>query len=257
MSEAPARGEGIGLDASRTGRRRCSTTASAATRTRWPRPQQASAHPEELGATRPGRWPSSSRPPPAAGGPSSARDALERLAESTQRQRHRLGARHRGALARAAERGRGRRAPLPRGDRAARPHPRPRGARPRPPALRRMAAPRATGAWTRASSCAPPTSMFTAMGAEAFAERAARELLATGETARKRTVETQRPAHRPGGADRPARPRRPLQPRDRRPAVHQPAHRRVPPAQGLRQARHQLAHASSRPRSSRGSRLAS
>ena len=32
--------------------------------------------------------------------------------------------------------------------------------------------------------------MFTAMGAEAFAERAARELLATGETARKRTVET-------------------------------------------------------------------
>ena len=32
--------------------------------------------------------------------------------------------------------------------------------------------------------------MFVAMGAEAFAERAARELLATGETARKRTVET-------------------------------------------------------------------
>ena len=32
--------------------------------------------------------------------------------------------------------------------------------------------------------------MFTAMGVEAFADRAARELLATGETARKRTVET-------------------------------------------------------------------
>jgi DNA-binding CsgD family transcriptional regulator len=32
--------------------------------------------------------------------------------------------------------------------------------------------------------------MFTAMGVEAFAERAARELLATGETARKRTVDT-------------------------------------------------------------------
>jgi DNA-binding CsgD family transcriptional regulator len=32
--------------------------------------------------------------------------------------------------------------------------------------------------------------MFSAMGAEAFAERARRELLATGETARKRTVET-------------------------------------------------------------------
>jgi DNA-binding CsgD family transcriptional regulator len=32
--------------------------------------------------------------------------------------------------------------------------------------------------------------MFSAMGMEAFAERAGRELLATGETARKRTVET-------------------------------------------------------------------
>jgi ATP/maltotriose-dependent transcriptional regulator MalT len=34
--------------------------------------------------------------------------------------------------------------------------------------------------------------MFTAMGIEAFADRAARELLATGETARKRTAETER-----------------------------------------------------------------
>ena len=32
--------------------------------------------------------------------------------------------------------------------------------------------------------------MFIAMGAEGFAERARRELLATGETARKRSVET-------------------------------------------------------------------
>ena len=32
--------------------------------------------------------------------------------------------------------------------------------------------------------------MFTSMGAEAFAARAGRELLATGETARKRTIET-------------------------------------------------------------------
>ena len=34
--------------------------------------------------------------------------------------------------------------------------------------------------------------MFAAMGAEAFARRAERELLATGETARQRTVETSR-----------------------------------------------------------------
>jgi DNA-binding NarL/FixJ family response regulator len=32
--------------------------------------------------------------------------------------------------------------------------------------------------------------MFTAMGAQAFAERTRRELLATGETVRKRTVDT-------------------------------------------------------------------
>jgi DNA-binding CsgD family transcriptional regulator len=32
--------------------------------------------------------------------------------------------------------------------------------------------------------------MFTAMGMEAFADHAARELRATGETARRRTVET-------------------------------------------------------------------
>ena len=43
---------------------------------------------------------------------------------------------------------------------------------------------------TRASSCARPTSMFRAIGMEAFAERARRELLATGEKVRKRTVET-------------------------------------------------------------------
>ena len=36
----------------------------------------------------------------------------------------------------------------------------------------------------------PAHDMFTAMGAEAFAERSSRELLATGETARKRTADT-------------------------------------------------------------------
>ena len=92
--------------------------------------------------------------------------------------------------------------------------------------------------------------MLDAMGIEAFAERARRELLATGETVRKRTVETARRAHRPGGPDRAARPRRALEPGDRHPAVHQPAHGRVPPAQGLHQARHQLAQPA-RPRPAR------
>ena len=67
--------------------------------------------------------------------------------------------------------------------------------------------------------------MFSTMGAEAFAERAARELLATGEKARKRTADTRDRAHRPGEADRRARARRPLEPRDRRAAVHRYADR--------------------------------
>ena len=54
--------------------------------------------------------------------------------------------------------------------------------------------------------------MFGEFGAEAFAERARRELRATGETARSRTDDDARRAHPAGGADRPARPRRPLQP---------------------------------------------
>ena len=58
------------------------------------------------------------------------------------RHRHRLGAGDRGAFAGAAERRRGGRPPLPRGDRAAWAHPHPRGADPRASPLRRMAAPR-------------------------------------------------------------------------------------------------------------------
>ena len=59
-------------------------------------------------------------------------------------ERQRLGARGRGPLARAAQRRRRRRSPLPGGDRAAAAHPRARAARADPPALRRVAAARAT-----------------------------------------------------------------------------------------------------------------
>ena len=83
--------------------------------------------------------------------------------------------------------------------------------------------------------------LFTSMGAEAFAARAERELMATGERVRKRRIETREQLTaqeiqiarlaRDGlsNAD------------DRRAAVHQPAHRRLPPAQGVQQARHHLA----------------
>jgi hypothetical protein len=81
--------------------------------------------------------------------------------------------------------------------------------------------------------------MLSAMGMEAFAERARRELLATGETVRKRTVETLdeltpqevQVARLAARAD---------EPRDRRAAVPQPTHGRVAPEQGVRQAWAQL-----------------
>ena len=82
--------------------------------------------------------------------------------------------------------------------------------------------------------------MLDAMGIEAFAERARRELAGHRRDRPQAHRGDQHPADRPGGPDRAAGPRRPVQPGDRRPAVHQRAHGPVPPEQGLRQARHQL-----------------
>ena len=79
------------------------------------------------------------------------------------------------------------------------------------------------------------------MGMEAFAERARRELIATGEKVRRRVAETRDRADGAGAPDRRAGPRRAVERRDRRPAVPQPAHRRVASAQRVRQARDQLA----------------
>jgi hypothetical protein len=78
------------------------------------------------------------------------------------------------------------------------------------------------------------------MGADAFAARAPRACGHRRDGAPAPRGHAERP-HAPGGADRPSRPRRPLQPRDRLTALHQPANCAIPPAQGLRQARHYLA----------------
>ena len=83
--------------------------------------------------------------------------------------------------------------------------------------------------------------MLAGIGAEAFAERARRELLATGETARQRTIGTRDELTAQEAQIARLAARGPHQPRDRRPAVHQPAHRRVAPAPRVHQARHQLA----------------
>ena len=57
----------------------------------------------------------------------------------------------------------------------------------------------------RARAAAHRPRHVRAMGVEAFAERARRELLATGETVRRRTVETRDELTAAGGADRAAR----------------------------------------------------
>ena len=84
---------------------------------------------------------------------------------------------------------------------------------------------------------------FTRVGADGFAERAARELQATGATPRKRTDDARSTAHRAGGADRGARPRRPHESRDRRAALPQSAHRGMASAPRLHEARNQLPQA--------------
>jgi tetratricopeptide (TPR) repeat protein len=110
----------------------------------------------------------------------------------------------------------------------------------RAPCVRRVAAPRAPATGRARAAAHRPRAVR--VDGDRGVRRARRPRAARHRRARPQTHRPdQRPAHRAGDADRAARPRRPLQPRDRRPPVHQPAHRRVPPAQGLHQARHQLA----------------
>ena len=82
--------------------------------------------------------------------------------------------------------------------------------------------------------------MLDAMGMAAFAERARRELVATGETGAQAYGQSPEHADRAGGPHRPAGPRRPDQPGDRRPALPVRPHDRIAPAQDIRQARHRL-----------------
>ena len=169
-----------------------------------------------------------------------ARDALERLAETTQTERHRLRPWPRGTLTRAAERRRRRRRPLPPGNRPAEPYPAPPGTRPRPSALRRMAAPR--GPPRRRPHAAPDRVPDTGPHGcrRVRRTRPARTAGRRRDGAQARGADPHR-AHRAGGDHRPARAGRPDQHRDRRPAVSQRAHGRMAPGQRVHQARNQLA----------------
>jgi hypothetical protein len=84
--------------------------------------------------------------------------------------------------------------------------------------------------------------LFRQVGAVLREERAAAELRATGETARKRDASTLDELTPAGAPDRRLGRGGPDQPRDRVAAVPEPAHDRLPPAQGVQQARNHLAH---------------
>ena len=102
------------------------------------------------------------------------------------------------------------------------------------------------GESTRASSCAPRTRCSRRWAPTAFADRArARAAWPRARRSASARVETRDElTAQEAQIARLARDGL-LEPGDRRPAVHQPAHRRVPPAQGLHQARHHARAASS------------
>ena len=90
-----------------------------------------------------------------------------------------------------------------------------------------------TGGSTRAPELTTAHDLFSAMGMAGFAERAGRELAATGETVRKRSVETRDDlTAQEAQIARLARDGL-SNPEIGAAAVHQRPHRRVAPAQGL------------------------
>jgi len=121
-----------------------------------------------------------------------------------------------------------------------------------PPALRRVAAPASGAGVTPAISSGGAYQIFDSIGAAAFAERGAHRTAGDRRAPPAAHHRDARYPDRAGSADRPPRRRRRLQPADRRAAVPQPRHRRLPPAESLHQARHQL----TRPACSRACRPA-
>ena len=140
------------------------------------------------------------------GKPERAAGPLERLREVAEASGTDWALGVRGPLPRAAERGRRRRAALPRGDRAARPHAHPRRRWPGRIWSTASGCAARTAASMPASSCAPRTRCSPTMGTEAFAERARARAAGhrrDGAQAQRRDA---RRADAAGGADRPAAP---------------------------------------------------
>ena len=89
--------------------------------------------------------------------------------------------------------------------------------------------------------------LLRGLRATPWEERAEADLRATGDHPQTRPFDA-RSADSARGSDRGARGRRLDQSRDRRAVVHQPAHGRLPPAQGVLKARDRLAYGARAPR---------
>jgi tetratricopeptide (TPR) repeat protein len=169
-----------------------------------------------------------------AGQRDTAQQALERLTPRT-----RASATAWAAGIEARCRGHGCRRAVPGVDRATRTHPDQHPVGACAPALRRMAAP------APAPAGEPDAAAHRVRGVHAGRRRRVRRPGPPGADRDRgdRTQAQRQPAgraDRPGGRDRQARPRRAHQPRDRRPAVHQPPHRRVASGQRVHQTGGQL-----------------
>ena len=227
--------------------RAAATTAAAATRRRSPPPERG-VRVRRPRRVRAGRWSSSSRPARAQGEHGRAPTRSSGSASARRASRHRLGARHRGRGSRAllsdgeaAERA------VPRGDRAPRPHPRRASTSPAPTSSTASGCAASSRRPTPARSCA--TAHDDASPASAPRLRRAGPRASCSPPARPcasapPSAATSSPRRRPQIARLAADGH--TEPGDRRAAVHQPAHRRVAPAQGVHQARRQLAQGAPR-----------
>ena len=235
VQEAIRRGEGTVAHRRRSGRRRCCYNGLGRYEDALDGRERAAEDPRELGA-QPGLLPELIEAAVRSGEPERAAARWSGSADGRERQRHRVGARARGPLPRAAERGRPPRRSIARrssGSAArrirvhlARTHLR----------LRRVAAPRGPPRQDAREQLRTAHEMLSGMGVEAFADARRRELRATGERRAGATAQPPDALTAAGGADRAAGAAAGHQPGDRRAAVLEPAHRRRAPAQHLPQA---------------------
>src|SRR6266568_4318904 len=161
-----------------------------------------------------------------------------------------MGARNRSALPCATER---RRVPLPRVGRAARAQPRRGRARAQPTPVRRVAASREPPRGRARAVARCPRDVRSHGRGSVRRARPARTIGYRRDGAQTYSRDARR-AHHAGGASRPARCTGAYEPGDSRPAVHQPAHCRVPPAQGIPKARYQFAQGAPQGAPGRGGR---